>query len=369
MNTDKALMGEEVNWKKLLLFFFQKSWIIIIAGVAGAVIGSSLYLLITAVFSGPVQYTVDGGFYIKFADGMLEAHDYYNAYTWNSVIHQDQIMDATMAALAQASVTEIDREYVSESMTADILSDVRYLTLKVTCDRPDYATQIFDACEYALEQFGQNMEEFEAIYVTHQPQPEEVVLPDLSWRAIVIGATIGLILAIFIFILGYIMDDSIYLQEELQNRYHLFVFGSLPKQTKNKKTVDMKWEAYCLREFESNLVYKLTKGDAVAFIPVKDMISNQKRAYGLSLWSHLEEITIENLEMPQNSSAFEKARTYKGIILGVPYGSRNGKLLQKYIMDLQKQDCNILGAVLVEADGNFQRKYYQSCFKRGKEER
>lgn len=364
MTVKDAFMGEEVNWKKMLLLFWQKIWIIAIAGVAGAVIGSSLYLLIAVVFSGPLQYKIDGGFYIDFADGVLDAHDYYNAYTWNSVVHQDKIMELTMETLKNAGVTNLDKEYVSDSIQADILSDVRYLTLTVTCDYPEYATQIFDACEYAIIQFGQDMEEFDEITVTHQSEPKAIVIPVMTWRATVIGCTISIILAMIWLIIINLVDDSIYLQEELHDRYNLFVFGSIPEYRKKKNETDEEWEKYCAQECINHLSYKLHKGDRIAFIPVVDLV-NCSRPISISLLTNIDDIEINNCVMPRNAEEFEQLRGYSGVILGVPYGCRNGRLLRKYMDDLQKQDCRIVGAILIEADGTFQRKYYRTCFQKG----
>ena len=363
MAAEKAFMGEEVNWKKLLLLLQQRIWIIAMLGVAGAVIGSSLYLLIAVVFAGPTQYELEGGFYIQFADGVLDAHDYYNAYTWNSVVHQDKILDATMKALEEAGVV-LGREYVSNSMQADILSDVRYLTLKVTCDTPEYATKIFDACETAIIQFGLDMDEFDAISVTHQQQPHAMLLPDMTWRAGLIGITIGLILAFFGLMLSYVADDSVFLQEELQDRYDLFAFGVLGKTSKKETAADKEWNEYCQKECRMNLEYRLKGTDKVAFIPVVDFVKNGQQNDTISVLSDARQIQIESYSMPQNNEEFEQLRTCKGVILGVPYGRKNGKLISKYMDILQKQDCAVLGAILIDADMRFQRRYYQDITKR-----
>ena len=363
MAAEKAFMGEEVNWKKLLLLLQQRIWIIVMTGVAGAVIGSSLYLLIAVVFAGTTQYEMEGGFYIQFADGVLDAHDYYNAYTWNSVVHQDKIMDVTMNSLNESGVV-LDREYVSNSMQADILSDVRYLTLKVTCDKPEYATKIFDACETAIIQFGLDMDEFDAISVTHQQEPHAVVLPDMTWRAGLIGTTIGLILAFLGLMLSYVADDSVYLQEELQDRYGLFVFGVLGKSPQKETAADKEWNEYCQKECRMNLEYKLNGIVKVAFIPVVDFVKNEHQNDTISVPSDARQIQIESYNMPRNNEKFEQLRTCKGVILGVPYGRKNGKLISKYMDVLQKQDCVVLGAILIDADMRFQRRYYQDITKR-----
>lgn len=357
-------MGEEVNWKKMLLLFQQKIWIIILMGVAGAVIGSSLYLLITVILAGETRYELEGGFYIEFAEGVLDAHDYYNAYTWNSVVHQDKILDTAMAALADAGVTELDREYVSDSVQADILSDVRYLTLRVTCSSPEDATEIFDAYEVALEQFGMDMKEFDSISVTHQPEPRAIVLPRMTWRATVIGTTIGFILATFYLMLSYLADDSIYLQEELQDRYGLLSFGVLGNSGKKESPADRKWQTYCQTECVANLEYKLEDKKQVAFIPVIHPVTNDKKGIMISLFDNIKAPKVENILMPQTQEEFKKVRAYDGVVLGIPYGCRNGRLIRKYMDELQKQDCTVLGALLIEADITFQRRYYQGVLKK-----
>lgn len=358
MTTERAMIEEEVNWKKLALLFLQKIWNIVIFGVAGALIGSSLYLLITVVFSGPTQYEVEGGFYITFAEGVLDAHDYYNAYTWNSVVHQDQIMLDTMAQLEKQGITDIDREYVENAVTADILSDVRYLTITVTCDREEYATKIFDACEEALIHFGQSMDEFDSITLTHQRQAKAIVIPVMTWRAAFLGALCGVILAFLGFMLLYVLDDSIYLQEELQDRYGLFSFGMIMKYKKKKSASDEKWEEYCSNECAGNLMHKLSREQKTAFIIVEDIVKKKKRKAEAIAFVTNADVSIDSIDMPETIEGFDKLRNYAGVILGVPYGAKNGALLTKYIRDLQKQDCKILGAVLIEADSSFLKKYY-----------
>lgn len=351
MITDKAFMGEEINWKKFSLLLIQKIWMIVITGVAGAVIGSSLYLLINVVFAGPLQYQVEGGFYIEFAEGILDAHDYYNAYTWNSVVHQDKIMDIVKERLTELDM-DADRARAELSIQADILSDVRYLTLTVKNEDAQYAMALFDACEDALIQFGQEMKEFDAISLTHKSSPNAIVFPMLTWRAGVIGGMCGIILAFLVFMLIYSLNDSIYLQEEMQERFQLFSYGVVLKES-FKSQLDKKWDEYCKRELKNNIRYRI-KDQEAAFIIVEDICRQGHQV------PELIDVPLVPMAMPQSDIEFEMIRKKTGVILGIPYASGNGRLVKKYIDDLQKQDCPVLGAILIEADAGFLRKYYQT---------
>ena len=144
----------------------------------------------------------------------------------------------------------------------------------------------------------------------------------------------------------------------------MFAFGVLGKTSKKETAADKEWNEYCQKECRMNLEYRLKGTDKVAFIPVVDFVKNGQQNDTISVLSDARQIQIESYSMPRNNEEFEQLRTCKGVILGVPYGRKNGKLISKYMDILQKQDCAVLGAILIDADMRFQRRYYQDITKR-----
>ncbi len=74
--------------------------------------------------------------------------DYYNAFTWNDVMGTDLIMDTMLEVLGDT----YSRESVKEMITADILSDVRYLTITVQGEDEKKVEAVSSAVQEALGQ-------------------------------------------------------------------------------------------------------------------------------------------------------------------------------------------------------------------------
>jgi len=57
-------------------------------------------------------------------------------------------------------------------------------------------------------------------------------------------------------------------------------------------------------------------------------------------------------------------RNSDGAIIVLPWGGKNGRIVDKLIRFLTKQDCTIVGAVLTDADDTFLKAYYFGKAKR-----
>ena len=51
-------------------------------------------------------------------------------------------------------------------------------------------------------------------------------------------------------------------------------------------------------------------------------------------------------------------RKSSGAVLMIPWGNKNGNVVEKTIAFLNKQDCKIAGAIIYDAEDAFLRKYY-----------
>ena len=54
----------------------------------------------------------------------------------------------------------------------------------------------------------------------------------------------------------------------------------------------------------------------------------------------------------------ETLRKSGGAVLMIPWGSKNGSIVEKTVAFLEKQDCKIAGAIIYDAEDAFLRKYY-----------
>ena len=62
--------------------------------------------------------------------------------------------------------------------------------------------------------------------------------------------------------------------------------------------------------------------------------------------------------LPEDGKAYARLREADGVLVAVRFGGKNGKATERLLGNLRKQDCRILGAVVVDAKEDFLRMYY-----------
>ncbi|NTV79142.1 MAG: hypothetical protein HGA25_08420 [Clostridiales bacterium] len=148
-------------------------------------------------------------------------------------------------------------------------------------------------------------------------------------------------------LLIYIWDDSVYIPATFERRYHIPMLGTIYS-----------------KELIPNLTFIARDCNTIAFVPVDE---------DLEITCVIQEVE-EELEAEAKEDAFVKVlgvgsvvsdpsrcaslRDVDGIILVVRAADHNGKLIEKTLSLLSKQDINIKAALLWEADEALQRCYY-----------
>ena len=165
----------------------------------------------------PVEYKAVSKLYISFDhDENGEVYQYYNGYTWNDLLDSDPIVDLVMKELPG-----YEKSDVRESTTAEILSDIRLLTITVRGDNEKFVREIRNAVENGLKEFAKNSDELEEIKVLRSTVPERVYWDNRTTSACVIGAAALGVLALFIIGFHYVMDESMYVQEDVEKKYKM----------------------------------------------------------------------------------------------------------------------------------------------------
>ena len=73
-----------------------------------------------------------------------------------------------------------------------------------------------------------------------------------------------------------------------------------------------------------------------------------------------EKMEIWNGGMPEeDTEVYARLREADGVLVAVRFGGKNGKAMERLLGNLRKQDCKILGAVIVDAKADFLRMYYK----------
>ncbi len=321
--TEREWMREGADIRLLLLLYRKKIWISIICALAGALLGGGLYLIVHVAFAPARAYEGVSKLYLTFAaDDDGDAYQYYNGYTWNDLIKTEPILDKIMEQLADMD----DRQQVKESITADILSDIRLLTVTVRTQEAAQTERILRAAEAALIRFGEEMAEFDHIEVIDHGQAALVVVEDETVRAVAAGGVIGFLLSLLGLAFACVFDDSIYVPSDLEKRYACPVLGvTFAGDTETGRQM-----------LEEHIAYVSRGKEAVVYVDTSQDV-----------------ITIPEDGRKDNA----------GLILQVPYGRSGGKLLERWVREAAFLKCEVLGIVIIGADKGLYRLYFGSRMK------
>lgn len=349
MEKENGYMQRSMNWKKIWLLYWERAWIVIALSVFTAMFAAGCYRVVTA-FNGEGQfYRVSSDYYITFNfDEYENSVDYYNAYTWDNILRNDPIVDVALLNLPE----DYTKDEIKASITGEMLGDYRILTVHSTHKDPERAQVIADAYVISMELFADKIEMLDTIELWSKEECMPVEEADLTANAAVLGALIGLVLALIIWSIHCILDDSIYLESDFTERFEVPFLGMM-----TKKGSDL-----CKQELKDNLSYLLKEenGYQLVFAPMN--ISTEKYTETEKQKILLKEIkelcsSVEGTLSLQGED-LEILRQSSGAILMLPWGSKNGNIVEKTIAFMDKQDCKLAGAVLYDADDKFMRRYY-----------
>lgn len=314
---ESSYINEGMDLKKYMICLWQRLPIVIAAGVAGALLFGAIYTLSRTVPEGEREYQAFAKVYLDFAaDERGEAYEAYNGYTWNDLMAADPLMDLMLSYLSG----DYTREEVQAAFKAEILSDIRLLTVTVTTNREERTEAILHAAVQALAAYGKQAKEFIEIGVIQETEAKLVVVDSRLLQAVLLGLWLGLFFALLTVALRGIFEARI------------LVAGDL------KKVTDVLFLGYAdgpgnlSGDYEKNLAYLREKaGD----ITVCEAVPAQPFA----------EEDFQNLR---------KA----GVVLSVPFGKANAAWVSYVIDQLTAQDCTLLGVAIRDCDAGFLRKYY-----------
>lgn len=335
------IVRQGIDSKALLVTFIRKLPQLLLLAVAGAVLGSGLYCIVALYRSSTAMFVVETEYYVDFADGRLEAKDYYNDFTWNDVIATDLILGQMMDELG----TEYDRAAVKQMLNADILSDVRYLTITVKGRDAKQAAAVSAAFENAITQFGKGKDEFDAIYKIEDNGIQKEQFAWFAWRAAALGMIVFMGIGIFITAFIFIVGDRFFTKTDVMNFLNLTVIG-LFYQSGNK-TLDVQ---------ERRLIEGL-----------KGLLENHRKIYLLDA-SDGQDAAVFLKRLAETSKdidcgAFLPCEQYHtgedtALLVIVPFGKVYREKITDEINNAVMHGGTIAGAVLTECDRIWVGMYY-----------
>lgn len=356
MELEKEIFREEgVDLRFFFLRFIKSIWIVIVAALAGAAICAGGYSLYRQINPSVKEYQAITKYYIDFAeDSTGIGYGYYNDYTWNDLMKSDAVLEYTMTLLPET----IAKETVEDAVEADIISDVRLLTITVVTDKPELTEEIAKATAKSLQHFPEEIKEIDGIRVIREEAAEEILLDNKIRNYTLFGFSFGAVLAFFVLWLLQIMDFSVYLPKDIEKRFGLPVLGVFYKDEKTGLEAEDGRQ-----EFFANADYLLRGRKKIALAEAgKDLGRNAD--FGKENTERLKRI-LESPKLGKEAEIFdgtetgyETLRQADGVVICFSYGGRDAKLAERLLSDLKKQDCNVVAAVLCNADRKMYDRYY-----------
>lgn len=319
---DRKYADEGIDIKKYMICLFGKFPLLLGAVIGGALLGALIYTAVRTVPESEREYTAFAKVYLDFAaDETGEVYQAYNGYTWNDLMATDPIMNLTLSNLA----ADYTREEVEASMKAEILSDIRLLTLTVTTNYAARTDEIMRAAVEALETYGNEAKEFTGINAIRETEAELVVADSRMLQAVLVGGFLGLLLSLFGFSLYYVMDDRI------------LVAGDVRKVTDVSFLGYVSGEAVFEEDYKKNLAYLREKPGEIYVCE----------------WDRGKSFSEEELQ---------SMRSARGVVLSLPFGGVCGAGVSYLIEQLKTRECELSGVAIRDCDTRFLQKYYGRDF-------
>ncbi len=370
---EKALK-QGMDLKRLVLCLQGKIWLLIILTIAGAVIGGVSYQIARAMRM-PITYEAISKLYISFGvDESGEIYQYYNGYTWNELLDADPIMSCVEKYLPK----EYSKEMLMEATTAEIISDIRLLTVTIQGSTEKAAREMQTAVEKGLEEYAESSEEIKRIEVIRTKEPERVYWDDKTVTACIIGAIVLAVVTALVLAILYVLDESVYVPLDVAKKYDYKALGIMPRSQKGLQPY--------ARELTANIQYVLDGQRKFVLLDIDDhsdvrsmelekLLNAGENEYiggdgemGGLTWTLPKAEGEEKGEnayevVPMNESIVSgeecaKIRELGGVILLMPFGNDVSRKTQRILGLLQNQDCRILGIIISQADEDFLNKYY-----------
>ena len=375
MEMNEEYLNRGMDLKRLALYLQKKIWLVVMLAILGATCGGIIYQVVRSM-KMPVEYASVSKLYISFGnDENGDVYQYYNGYTWNDLIDTDPILDIVMSSLPG-----YDRDQVREATTAEILSDIRLLTITVRGDNEKFVREIRNAMESGLREYARDAEELNQIAVIRSGAPERVYWDERTTEACVTGAVILGILAMLIIGFSYVLDESVYVQEDLEKKYACRALGILTRNQKGLQPYARELKAslrYLMADKRSFAVLDMDNHADTRKLEIERLLNredpdglignNTPDSEGDFSWNIQGEESAsevkgewEILSFNENVLSEEgckKIREAGGVILLLPFGKDTGRKTSRILTFFKNQDCQVLGMIIAQADEEFLNRY------------
>ena len=348
----ESFSQQGIDSRAMFAAFMRNLPMLLVLAAAGAILGSGLNVFLVLLQSRDTVFVSETEYYIEFAPGRYEVRDYYNDFTWNDVLATDLILGRAMELLGD----QYERTQVKDSITADILSDVRYLTITVRSKTFEEAEAIKNALQTALEEFGAKKKEFESIEKIEDLEIVQEKRQYFAWRAAVLGAVVLLCIGIFEIAFRICAGSAFYTKQEIVKTFGIPVYGMTFKENANRDSFLQKQ----YKMLEQNLKLLNQNGIKIYLLDASE---------GVYVEAFLKNITSQTKIKTSFFKKYDRGQELSGatFLAVIPFGKTYREKITDEMEYVKLHGASVRGAVIVEADNIWQRIYY-ACYTWNKKE-
>lgn len=236
METNNSNDELEIDLGEILSLVLSRFWIIVLVGVLGA-----LTLMIVSKFLiAPVYSSTTQVYVLNRQDqnsNSLTSADLQSG----SQLSKDYIEIITSRTVLEQVIEELDLEDMEVSGLKNMIS-----VSAPTDTRSIYIT-VSDTDAYRAQQIANKVREVAAIRILDIMKVEAVNVVDEAYvptapsspnimKNTIIGGVVGVVIAIAIIVVGFLMDDTIKNADDIERHLGLSVLGSIPVLEDEKKS-------------------------------------------------------------------------------------------------------------------------------------
>lgn len=336
---------EPFDLRLTVLRMIRQFHVIIGVTLAGALVFGGAYF-VKNVLCAEELYCAESVYHVEYAvkEESQVGTVYINAVTWNSYLDSSEFLDAVQ----ERTETGMTNEELAEALSADLASDLRVPSTKVTTGDPAKCVQIAQAVEAVMtEEFPNGIREILSIRVVDAVTDAPPVDNDVrTGRAFALSAVLSCFFTIIILLLKELGDDNIWLPATIGKRYGLKVVGT-PESAELQENVKYLFggktkTAVCAVGQEPEPMQLLEELSSLC----PETVGEEKGWFAIP----------SPLLCPESVQVLREA---DGILLSVQAGSHAGKQLEYVLEYFKQQDCEITAVILCGADEKLIQSYYR----------
>lgn len=226
--TNKETGTNKVNIHTLLYVLWRKAFWIIGIGVATAILFAAVTkFLLTPIYSSTAKFYVNnntekGSTTISSQD--INASQSLAGTAIVIIRNNNELMQRVIAA----SSVECTVEELKEMITASSLSSTEAFAIKVSCPSPEDALSLANAFRIVVPEMipdvirGGDISTFDVPEKATEPDSPNIFINTL------VGGFLGIIVSFLIFFLSEALDNTIYGEDDLKDKFKYPIVGIIP---------------------------------------------------------------------------------------------------------------------------------------------